>query len=41
MNINRPSKQHAAEEMFGKMRHSTKEEADAYDVIRKALGGGQ
>ena len=26
----------AAEEMFGKMRHSTKEEADAYDAMLKS-----
>ena len=28
--------QKAAEEMFGKMRHSTKEEADAYDAMLKS-----
>lgn len=29
--------QKAAEEMFGKMRHSTKEEADAYEAMLKSM----
>lgn len=32
----RDTPQKAAEEMFGKMRHSTKEEADAYDAMLKS-----
>ena len=32
----RDAPQKAAEEMFGKMRHSTKEEADAYDAMLKS-----
>ena len=34
--IDRDTPQKAAEEMFGKMRHSTKEEADAYDAMLKS-----
>lgn len=33
----RDTPQKVAEEMFGKMRHSTKEEADAYDAILKSM----
>ena len=32
----RDAPQKVAEEMFGKMRHSTKEEADAYDAMLKS-----
>ena len=32
----RDTPQKVAEEMFGKMRHSTKEEADAYDAMLKS-----
>lgn len=32
----RDTSQKVAEEMFGKMRHSTKEEADAYDAMLKS-----
>ena len=32
----RDTPQNVAEEMFGKMRHSTKEEADAYDAMLKS-----
>ena len=32
----RDTPQKVAEEMFGKMRHSTKEEADAYDAVLKS-----
>ena len=32
----RDTPQKAAEEMFGKMRHSTKEEADVYDAMLKS-----
>ena len=32
----RDTPQKAAEKMFGKMRHSTKEEADAYDAMLKS-----
>ena len=32
----RDTPQKAAEEMFGKMRHSTKDEADAYDAMLKS-----
>ena len=33
----RDTPQKVAEEMFGKMRHSTKEEADAYDTMLKSM----
>lgn len=33
----RDTPQKVAEEMFGKMRHSTKEEADAYDAMLKSM----
>ena len=33
----RDTPQKVAEEMFGKMRHSTKEEADAYDTTLKSM----
>lgn len=36
----RDTPQKAAEEMFGKMRHSTKEEADAYDAMLKSKSVG-
>ena len=34
--INDTDRREVAEEMFGKMRHSTKEEADAYDAMLKS-----
>ena len=34
--VDRDTPQKVAEEMFGKMRHSTKEEADAYDAMLKS-----
>ena len=34
----RDTPQKVAEEMFGKMRHSTKEEADAYEAMLKSKG---
>lgn len=35
--IDRYAPQKLAEEMFGKMRHSTKEEADAYEAMLKSM----